>query len=223
MRGARGVLLDLDGTIADSIDFFCGLTCEVLAEAGVAAPERARLVEAIALGIPPPSLFLPEDFPDREAFLFRAYESRWGEWVRRYGLEIEPIPGACEAVEALHRRGLRIGLVTSSSGDLPFLERWGIRRYFDVVVNRDQVRRIKPDPEPLLSALARIGTEAGGTWSVGDTPVDARAGRAAGVRVVGVLTGAGTEDQLRAEGVTDILASIAELPDFLDESMASPA
>lgn len=221
MRAPRGVLLDLDGTIADSIDFFCGLTCEILAEAGVAAPERARLVEAIALGIPPPSLFLPEDFPDREAFLLRTYESRWSEWIRRYGAEIQPIPGACEAVEALHRQGLRIGLVTSSSGDLPFLERWGIRRCFDAVVNRDRVKQIKPHPEPLLSALAQLGVEAEGTWSVGDTPIDARAGRAAGVRVVGVLTGAGTEAQLRSEGVTDILSSIAELPEFLEGAVTT--
>jgi HAD superfamily hydrolase (TIGR01509 family) len=168
------------------------------------------------MGIPPTTRFLPADFPDRDGFLHRLYAERWAEWIARYGAEVEPLPGACEAVEALHCRGLRIALVTSSSGELPFLDRWRIRRFFSAVVNREAVRNIKPHPEPLLSGLAQIGMEPADVLSVGDSPIDARAGKAAGIVTVGVLTGAGTEEQLRAEGVEIVLPSVAHLPGFLE-------
>jgi HAD superfamily hydrolase (TIGR01509 family) len=211
----RGVLLDLDGTIADSIDFFYGLACEVLAAANCAPPERAIVLESIAHGIVPHEKLLPADLPDREAFLARLYRDHWPTWIRRYGTEIEPLAGAVAAIGAIGERGLRLGLVTSSSGELPFLDRWGIRAAFDVIVRRDDVSRIKPDPEPLVLALSRLELDSQDVLHVGDTPLDVRAGLAAGLPTIGVLTGAGTEAQLRDAGAAHVLGSIAELPDFL--------
>ena len=211
----RGVLLDLDGTIADSIDFFYGLACEVLEAASCARPERAVVLESIAHGIVPHEKLLPADLPDRDAFLARLYRDQWPSWSRRYGAEIEPLAGALAAIESIAARGIRLGLVTSSSGELPFLDRWGIRRAFDVIVRRDDVSRIKPDPEPLLLALSRLEIAAEEVLHVGDTPLDVRAGLAAGLPTIGVLTGAGTEAQLREAGAAHVLASIADLPDFL--------
>ncbi|MGH7897948.1 MAG: HAD family hydrolase, partial [Candidatus Binatia bacterium] len=100
MSALRGILLDLDGTIADSIDFFYGLACEVLLEASCPAPARADVLEAIAAGVAPFELFLPADFRDRERFLELIYRQRFPEWIRRYGMEVEPLPGAVEAVVA---------------------------------------------------------------------------------------------------------------------------
>ncbi|HSD09516.1 MAG TPA: HAD family hydrolase [Candidatus Binatia bacterium] len=214
----RGVLLDLDGTIADSIEFFYGLACEMVAAANCAAPARSEVLDAIANGLVPHERFLPPDFPDREAFLGRLYRDHFPNWIRRYGTETEPLMGAVETVRVLERRGLRLALVTSSSGPLPFLDRWGIRASFAAIIGRDDVRRIKPDPEALLLALGRLGLDPSEVVNVGDTPLDVRAGLAAGVTTVGVLTGAGTEHQLRAAGASQILQSLAELPNFLDRS-----
>lgn len=210
------MLLDLDGTIADSIDFFYDLTCELLTEAGVPLPGRTEVLEAISFGVPPSSRFLPEDYPDRDAYLARLYTARWSEWVRRYEEGVAPLPGACEAVQALAERGFRLALVTSSPGELPFLDRWGIRKFFGAIVRREDVRRLKPHPEPLLSALLRLSLSPAEALGVGDSDVDVRAGRAAGIATVGVLTGAGTAEQLRAAGATAILPSIADLPAFLE-------
>jgi HAD superfamily hydrolase (TIGR01509 family) len=212
----RGVLLDLDGTIADSIDFFYGLACEMLQEAKCAPPARCDVLDAIANGVVPHERFLPADFPDREQFLLRVHRERYPEWIRRYGEEIGPLRGALEAIEALDRRGFRLALVTSSSGPLPFLDRWGIRRFFSTIVSRDHVRRIKPDPEAMVLALTHLNLEPSEVVNVGDTPLDVRAAHGAGVRTIGVLTGAGSEEQLRAAGAAPILRSLAELPEFIE-------
>jgi HAD superfamily hydrolase (TIGR01509 family) len=218
--GVRGILLDLDGTIADSIDFFYGLAREMLEAASCAAPERSAVLDAIANGHVPHERFLPADFPEREAFLERIFREHWPTWIARYGSETEPLEGAVEVIHTLRERGLRLALVTSSSGPLPFLDRWGIRASFGEIIGRDDVRRIKPDPEGLLLALARLGLEPGQVLNVGDTPLDVRAGIAAGVETVGVLTGAGTEAQLRDAGAREVLRSLADLPDFLDRSFS---
>lgn len=212
----RAVLFDLDGTIADSIDFFYGLACEVLAAARCEPPARTAVLEAIALGIVPHEHLLPSDFPDREVFLADLVKNQWPDWLRRYGSEIEPLAGAIETLEALVERGLALGLVTSSSGPLPFLDRWGVRATFATIVRRDDVRRIKPDPEPLLLALERLRLAADEVVHVGDTPLDVHAGLAAGLPTIGVLTGAGTEAQLREAGAAHVLPSVALLPDFLE-------
>jgi phosphoglycolate phosphatase len=217
----RGILFDLDGTIADSIDFFCGLSREILTLAGMETlPERSALCAAIAQGIPPATRFLPADYPGREFFLERIYRDGWTTWIERYGAETRPLPGACESIASLHERGFRMGLVTSSSGELPFLDRWNIRRFFATVVCRDHVSQIKPHPEGLLASLERLDLPPGEVLHVGDTPIDVRAGEAAGLRTVGVLSGAGTEEQLRCAGAIAILASVAELPAYLDSGGA---
>src|SRR5262245_1044279 len=213
----RGILLDLDGTVADSVEFFYGLACEMLDAASCPPPARSEVLDAIANGLVPHERFLPADFPDREAFLSRLYRDRFPDWIRRYGTEIEPLAGAVETIRVLEGRGLRLALVTSSSGPLPFLDRWGIRSSFATVIGRGDVRRIKPDPEAVLLALERLDLYPSQVVNVGDTPLDVRAGLAAGVTTVGVLTGAGTERQLRAGGASQILRSLAELPEFLDQ------
>ena len=211
----RGVLLDLDGTIADSIDFFYGLACEMLSAARCAPPDRADVLDAIANGHVPHERFLPADLPDRDAFVARMMQEHWPAWVRRYGTETEPLAGAVDTIHALVGMGLRLALVTSSSGPLPFLDRWGIRERFTTIVGRTDVKRIKPDPEAFVLALERLGLGPLEVLGVGDTPLDVRAGLAAGLPTIGVLTGAGTEAQLRSAGAVQVLGSLAELPDFL--------
>jgi HAD superfamily hydrolase (TIGR01509 family) len=216
MPSPRGLLLDLDGTIADSIGFFFEITCEVLREGGIPLPNRAAALTAISHG-KPPSCFVPDDFPDRENWIERTFQRYWPEWSTRYENEVVPIPGTCEAVAELARQGYALAIVTSSAGELPFLERWDIRRHFAAVVSRNHVQNIKPHPEPMLRGASELGLEPPDLLAVGDTPLDAQAARAAGIRTIGVLSGAGTEAQLRAEGIEMILPSLVELPECLAE------
>ncbi len=216
MSALRGVLLDLDGTIADSIDFFCAISVDLLCEAGLPSPARGELLDAIATGVPPFQRFLPADFPERERFVERVVATRWPEWFSRYEAETRPLPGACEAVRELSGRGLSLALVSSSTGTFPFLERWGIRDCFGVILGRQDVAEVKPHPEALLSSLARLRLRPEEVLNVGDTSLDVRAGLGARVSTIGVLTGAGTPDQLRESGAEAILHSLADFPDYLD-------
>lgn len=77
------------------------------------------------------------------------------------------------------------------------LEHFGIMNCFDVIVGGDTVKARKPDPEPVLEAITRLGGPAAEAVMIGDSENDINAGRGAGTRTCGVTFGFRTAGQLR--------------------------
>lgn len=117
----------------------------------------------------------------------------------------------------LRRSGVRLGLVTSKSRDAVDLAFAcvAIGNLFDVVVSADDTERHKPDPEPLLWALAGLEASPADACYVGDAPSDVRAARAAGMAAIAVTWGFATEAALVAEGPDALARSVDELRDVL--------
>ena len=124
--------------------------------------------------------------------------------------------GAVEMIESLSRT-YRLGLVTTNSKEEAeaFLEENGIRDYFGVVVARSSVARLKPHPEPILFAAARLGVTPNECLMVGDTTPDMRSAVAAGAFPVGVLCGCGTRGELQKAGARMILDSTCQVAEWL--------
>ena len=91
------------------------------------------------------------------------------------------------------------------------LERAGLRELLAVVITTDDAPRRKPAPDPLLEGARRIGLPAADCVYVGDSHVDIRAGRAAGMRTVAVLTGLDDAATLRREEPTLLLDNVEDL------------
>jgi pyrophosphatase PpaX len=64
-----------------------------------------------------------------------------------------------------------------------------LRDFFDVIVTADDTERHKPDPEPILFALAQLDAAPADAAYVGDSPFDVGAARAAGVHAIAVTWG----------------------------------
>jgi pyrophosphatase PpaX len=120
------------------------------------------------------------------------------ELVRVYREHNEPLHDELEAFEGiehvlaeLRREGRRLGIVTAKrrkTVELAFAV-LPLERYFDVVVTSDMTERHKPDPEPVLTALERLGVSPAEAAFVGDSPFDVASGKAAGVFTVAVAWG----------------------------------
>jgi pyrophosphatase PpaX len=112
---------------------------------------------------------------------------------------------------------MRIAIAThrSGRGAVQILEGFGLRGYFDAIVALEDIERAKPDPDPVLKALALVHVDPRAAAMVGDTPDDIHAGRAAGALAIGVVTGAHGRDTLFAAGADAVLDSLAELADLL--------
>jgi beta-phosphoglucomutase len=100
------------------------------------------------------------------------------------------VPGVAEFVHQAARAGMPLGLGTNAEPlNVEFvLHRAGLEGRFQAIVDGHQVSRPKPDPEVYLEAARRLGVEPRNCVVFEDSPGGMAAARAAGARLVGVLT-----------------------------------
>ena len=212
----KGVIFDVDGTIADSVGMFYEAALEVLHLAGVPAAPKERVYELMRVGDENPlAKLLPPDYPDPVTTLKRIVDDRMFEWMRRYHYETEAVPGSIELLHELATKGVRLGIATSSGRALPFLDQWGVRHLFHGIVGREDVESRKPHPEPVLKCLGHLQLNPDEAVYIGDSPIDIRAGKAAGVYTIGVLTGTSLHEVLSLEAPDHIVNSVADLRPLL--------
>ena len=113
----------------------------------------------------------------------------------------------------LRERGVTLGVVTSKlrAGCERGLKLTGLMEHFPLLVTADDVKRPKPDPEPVELALERAGATRANTIFIGDSPHDMAAGRAAGVATAAVLWGPFSVDALNASSPTFLLERPEEI------------
>ena len=111
-----------------------------------------------------------------------------------------------------------MAVVTSKTG--PIAERGiahvGLAPFMRTIVGCEACARAKPDPEPVLLALHRLGYAPTEAVFVGDSPHDIASGNAAGVITVAALWGPIPRTELLAAGPSYSLERIADLPELVE-------
>jgi pyrophosphatase PpaX len=179
------VLFDLDGTVIDSGAIILASMKHATETVLGAAPPDEELLAAVG-------------GPGLEAQMRALSPDRADELVRVYREHNEPLHDeltACDGMDdvlvRLREEGRRLGLVTAkrrASVELAFAA-VPLGHLFDVVVGGDETERHKPDPEPLLLGLERLGAQPDEAVYVGDSPFDVRAARSGGLHAVAVTWG----------------------------------
>ena len=107
---------------------------------------------------------------------------------RERQLVLQPLPGVSEAIEAARLLGLRLAVASSSEHTWVdgHLRRVGLYDLFDFILCREDVSRLKPDPELFLAALAALRLGPDQALAFEDSPNGVKAAKAAALRVVGV-------------------------------------
>ena len=91
------------------------------------------------------------------------------------------------------------------------LKRAGIEDLFEVIITTDDIQNRKPAAEPLIECGKRLGVNRDKIVYVGDTRIDMRAGHAAGMKTVGVLTGNDPYHDLITENPEAVIQNVGEL------------
>jgi pyrophosphatase PpaX len=214
------VLFDLDGTLVDSIELIVAAAMNAFASRPGPSPTESEIRNTI--GRPLPTTFGPWLVDDNDLpYLIAKY--------REYQLEhhdrlTNPYDGIMDAVAALDTAGCRMGIVTSKVGFMAerALVHTGLARYMQCVIASDSTTRHKPEPEPVLMALERLGCSPDESMFVGDSPYDIQAGRAAGVHAVGVAWGAFTTETLVDAGAEVILQKPLDLVSYVSGFRSAP-
>lgn len=213
----KGVIFDFDDTLVNSLETYWRLFNRGVTGSGQAPIGKEALAAAISQGKK-----LKEIVSEAYPHLSEAEVGVClGEMRRSFDAVITeyPIalkPQAREVLGALKARGLRIGLVTARVEPVAEmwaeLERLGISRFFESVVTGQEIPR-KPAPDGILHCLDELGLKARESVFIGDSEVDIRAGRDAGVGVI--LLGNGLFDR-KALDPALTLAVVDDLRQVLD-------
>lgn len=212
---ARAVLIDLDGTLADTLPEIAGAINATLADAGRPPVDPSLVAAAVGEGS---SMLLDRVFGAGSA-------ARWlpvylDHYRARNGRGAALYPNVREGLDAMRAAGLGIACVTNKPRELvgPLLAALGVDARFDAIVGGGDTVEHKPKPAPLLAACERLGVAPHDAVMIGDSINDARAARAAGTTSLTVPYGypgsagdAGRADALLAQGLTD--AVVADLLD----------
>ena len=210
----EAVLLDWDGTLLDSFEADTAAYMEMFSTMGIAWG-REELVRH----------YSPDWYRVYQAA--RIDRARWPQadllWRRAYRKHHpQLVPGARQVLRQLKAR-YTLGLVTS--GDCARvgsqLRRFRLSPAFAARICHQDSRRRKPHPEPLLTALDRLGLPPAAAVYVGDAPEDVQMARRAGVRAIGVLSSFPTARRLRAARPEALLDSLRELPALLSRWQTS--
>ena len=217
MKNVQAVLFDLDGTLIDSVPPQINLMAHMLEAVGLPPAPRALVAEFMTGGLSVLEKMIPADMAHRKDELIKQLLAVGRPLSADMFLHrIQMIPGVERLLPALATRGISIGVVTSTDRrnidkKLVTFERKGLRTLLEVVIATEDAPRKKPAPDPLLEGARRLDVPAEGCVYVGDSHVDIRAGRAAGMTTIGVLTGLDDSDTLLGEQPTLLLDSVADL------------
>jgi pyrophosphatase PpaX len=202
-REIRAVLYDFDGTLAD--------TTELVMEC------YRRTMEQHLGEVPPAEEWLRGFGTPLEVQMNRFARSRaqCEEMIATYRFHqeeqaerfVRPFPGVMETLDALRERGVEMAIVTSrhKESTLRGIDLCGLTERFREIVTPEDVTSPKPHPEPVLTALERLGIAAEHAIFVGDSPHDMASGREAGTETAAALWGPFARAVLEAERPTHLL------------------
>ncbi len=218
---ARAFLFDFDGTlIQQRIDF--GLmrraVMEVLGQHGADTAPLAGMhileaVERATAQIAPADPARARAAAEASHRAITAIELEAAETATAF-------PGVPELLQHLRASGWGVAIVTRNC-------RVAVERVLartplphDVLLTRDDVLHVKPDPRHLLAALERLGVAPEEAVMCGDHPMDVLAGKRIGARTVGVLPDGAGADYFAQARPDLVIARVTDLRAYLDKDGA---
>ena len=205
-------LFDMDGTLVKfKLDFehLKRVTRKILEDNGIYLEIRGSLIETIK---ELRSLFTKEE--DYNEFV-KVIENIIVQHELEASEKAEAFPHSIELLNILKSKGKSIGVITrnSKAASMKTLEVSGLMKYMDVIVTREDVAKVKPDPEHVEVAIKLLEKKAEDTVVIGDHKYDISSGKRAGCFTIGILSGVSSEELLNEADL--IVSSLEEIISFL--------
>ena len=220
LRSPRMVLIDVDGTLVDSVPDLAYCVDELMKALGRPVHGEAKVRNWVGNGVErlvrraligqldgePPD----EDYARAYPIFLELYGENTSKRSRLY-------PGIREGIDWLKSQGYLLGCVTNKAAQftLLLLRDLGVRDDFGIVVAGDTLPVKKPDPAPLLHAALHFGVSAAESLMVGDSVSDVKAARAAGFQIVCMSYGYNHGVDIRTADPDAVIDSLVELRGLL--------
>ena len=182
----RAFLVDLDGTLVDTVGDFVAVLALTLTDLGLPPVTRNWVLQAVGRGSEQLIRSALAQVGGDPALYERAWERYQAYYLQLNGQASNLFPGTVQGLDLLKSRGLPMACLTNKPARFArdLLTAKGLAGYFDRVFGGDDFPRKKPDPLPLLGACEALGVRPSDAWMIGDSSNDAQAAHAAGCPVV---------------------------------------
>ncbi len=219
LAGVRAAIIDLDGTMLDTLPDFQVAINGMRAEFGLAPITQQQIGLMVGKGsehLIRSVLALDWDAATIASRIDEAMDAYQRHYLSINGQHSALYPDVIAGLDAMKALGLRLACVTNKpiSFTTPLLKLKGLDGYFDVVYGGDSLPRKKPDPLPLQTVCADFGLQPAQVVAIGDSSNDAQAARAAGCPVLTVPYGYNHGEAIHktdSDGIVDTLLIAATL------------
>jgi len=206
------VLFDLDGTIVNTNELIISSFMYTLEQHALPALTREQMIPYMGTSLPAQLRVFTnlEDVSPLEAS-YRHYQTEHHDEL------IKAFPNVNETLEVLRSRGIKLGVVTTKiqPNTIRALEMFDLLKYMDTIVTLNDVEKVKPHAEPVLTAVGNLEVNPEKTLMVGDSPVDIQSGKNAGVLTAAVAWSLKGEEMLREYEPDFILQDMTDLCDLV--------
>ena len=208
----KTIIFDLDGTLVDSLTDIAGAANAVLDERGYPQHPREDYYHFVGDGLLTlAARIVPDGTPDQLineiADRFRTvYKGCWANNSR-------PYPGVMQMLGTLSQGGLNLAVLSNKPDEFTqlFVDKFFPGKMFGQVMgNRPSVPK-KPNPAAVLSIVNFFGSKNGDCLMVGDSGVDMKTGKNAGMTSLGVSWGFRSRQELIESGADLVIDHPSEL------------
>lgn len=209
----QAAIFDVDGVLLDSLGIWWELGARYLRSRGL-VPREGLGQTLFPMSLPEGAAYLKENYalPESPAEIRQSIQTLLREFYLR---EVQPKPGAPEALAFLRCRGIPMALATTSPRMLvqPALERTGLLPFFSALLTTDEVGQEKNSPAIYRQAARALAARPDSTLVAEDSLYALQTAAGAGFVTMGVFDPMGEPDQQGLAQAADIwVSSLEELP-----------
>jgi len=220
IRKPKMVLIDVDGTLVDSVPDLAYCVDELMRTLGREPHGEAKVRDWVGNGVERlcrRALLGQLDGEPSEEDFARAYPIFLDLYAANPSQRSRLYPGVREGLDYLKSQGYLVGCVTNKAArfTVPLLRDLGVYAAFGIVVSGGTLPVKKPDPQPLLHAAAHFGVSPDESLMLGDSQSDVKAARAAGFQIVCMSYGYNHGEDIRRYHPDAVIDSMVELQDLI--------
>ncbi len=211
------VLIDVDGTLVDSVPDLAYCVDATLQQLGLAARGEAKVRQWVGNGVPRlVERALCDDIngTPAAALFAKALPVFMAIYAENTSQRSTLYPGVLDGLDYLASiPGLKIGCVTNKAAQFThvLLKDMGIHDRFEIIISGDTLAEKKPHPLPLVHAAEQLGVAPAHALMLGDSKSDVKAARAAGFGIICMSYGYNHGEDIRNESPDAVIDSMQEL------------
>lgn len=205
------IIFDFDYTLADSSTGAIKCICYALERLNIKILDDSIIKKTIGMSLIDTYIYLTGDNNETKAQQFSDFFIEKADQIMVSNTFL--FPDTASTIRKLYKGKNRLGIVSTKFRYriLEILKREQLDSYFDIIIGGEDVKSHKPDPEGLYTIMNHFNIGPEDVLYVGDSIVDVKTAKNAGVQFIASLTGVTSKEEFEKHNVEKMIACLSDL------------